>query len=442
VSFALGTDTAGSGRVPAALNNIVGLKPSLGALSASGVVPACRTLDTISVFGLTVPDAWAAFRAACAFDSSDAYSRALPAPPLGAVPPVLTVAVPDAATREFFGDAAQAASFDEALFQLSALGARIVEIDFAPFFDVARMLYEGAWVAERMTVVEDLMRETPEALHPVTARIIGAADSLSAADAFRGIYRLAELRRRAEALMDGADLLCVPSIPTFYSRADLEADPVGPNSRLGTYTNFVNLMDLCGIAVPTGPRPDGRPGSVTLLARSGQDMLAAAMGEALHARAAPRLGATGHRLPAAPLLQGTLGPGETVVALVGAHMAGLPLNHQITAPGGRFVAATQTAAEYRLFALAGGPPARPGLLRVTDGGAPIAVELWALPTEAMGVLLSQIPSPLGLGRVRLADGREVTGFLVEAAGLDGAEEITAHGGWRAFLADRTERAGG
>ncbi len=442
VSFALGTDTAGSGRVPAALNNIVGLKPSLGALSASGVVPACRTLDTISVFGLTVPDAWAAFRAACAFDSSDAYSRALPAPPLGAPPPVLTVAVPDAATREFFGDAAQAASFDEALSLLSALGARIVEIDFAPFFDVARMLYEGAWVAERMTVVEDLMRKTPEALHPVTARIIGAADSLSAADAFRGIYRLAELRRRAEALMDGADLLCVPSIPTFYSRADLEADPVGPNSRLGTYTNFVNLMDLCGIAVPTGPRPDGRPGSVTLLARSGQDMLAAAIGEALHARAAPRLGATGHRLPAAPLLQGTLGPGETVVALVGAHMAGLPLNHQITAPGGRFVTATQTAAEYRLFALAGGPPARPGLLRVTDGGAPIAVELWALPTEAMGVLLSQIPSPLGLGRVRLADGREVTGFLVEAAGLDGAEEITAHGGWRAFLADRTERAGG
>jgi allophanate hydrolase len=422
--------------VPAALNNIVGLKPSLGALSASGVVPACRTLDTISVFGLTVPDAWAVFRVACAFDSADAYSRALPAPPLGAPPPVLAVAVPDAATREFFGDAAQAASFDAALAQLTALGARIVEIDFAPFFDVARMLYEGAWVAERMTVVEDLMRRAPDALHPVTARIIGAADTLTAADAFRGIYRLAELRRRAEALMAEADLLCVPSIPTFYSLADLEADPVGPNSRLGTYTNFVNLMDLCGIAVPTAPRSDGRPGSVTLLARSGQDQLAAAMGRALHAASAPSLGGTGHRLPAAAP-QETIDAGETVVALVGAHMAGLPLNHQITELGGRFLEATWTAAEYRLFALAGGPPARPGLLRVTEDGAPIDVELWALPTGAMGALLAQVPSPLGLGRVRLADGRGVTGFLVEAAGLEGAKDITDHGGWRAFLAGRT-----
>ena len=432
VSFALGTDTAGSGRVPAALNNIVGLKPSLGALSASGVVPACRTLDTISVFALTVPDAWAAFRAACAFDAADAYSRSLPAPPLAAPPPVVTVGVPDAESRAFFGDTAQAESFEAALARLGTLGARIVPIDFAPFFDVARMLYEGAWVAERMTVVEDLMRRDPGALHPVTAKIIGAADSLSAADAFRGIYRLAELRRRAEALMAGADLLCVPSIPTFYGLADLEADPVGPNSRLGTYTNFVNLMDLCGIAVPTGPRRDGRPGSVTLLARAGQDAAAAALGLVLHAEAAPRLGATGHALPPAPRPLPAAGPGETAVALVGAHMSGLPLNGRITALGGRFLQEARTAPEYRLHALAGGPPARPGLLRVSEGGASIAVELWAMTAPALGALLAEIPSPLGLGCVRLEDGRTVTGFLVEAAGLGGATDITAHGGWRAY----------
>jgi len=433
VSFALGTDTAGSGRTPAALNNIVGLKPSLGALSATGVVPACRTLDTVSVFALTVQDAWTAFRAACAFDEADAFSRVLPAPPLGAPPPVVTIAVPDGRSREFFGDAVQAASFEAALSRLGTLGARIVEIDFTPFYDVAKMLYEGAWVAERMTVVEDLMRRDPSALHPVTARIIGAADGMSAADAFRGIYRLAELRRRAEALMAGADLLCVPTIPTFYGLADLEADPIGPNSRLGTYTNFVNLMDLCGIATPTSPRSDGRPGSVTLLARSGQDALAAGLAQALHAGGGGRLGATEHPVPAASPARAAPLPGESAIALVGAHMSGLPLNHQITSLGGRFLEAVGTAPDYRLFALAGGPPARPGLLRIARDGASVAVELWALPVAAVGALLAQVPSPLGFGRVRLIDGRTVVGFLVEPAGLEGAEDITVFGGWRAWL---------
>lgn len=433
VSFALGTDTAGSGRVPAALNNIVGLKPSLGALSATGVVPACRTLDTISIFALTVPDAWTTFRVACSPDAADAFSRRLPAPPLSLPPPVFTVAVPDAGSREFFGDAAQAASFEVSLARLEDLGGQILEIDFAPFYDVARMLYDGAWVAERMTVVEELMRRNPSALHPVTARIIGAADTLSAADAFRGIYRLAHLRRQAEALMAEADLLCVPTIPTFYGVADLEVDPVGPNSRLGTYTNFVNLMDMCGIAVPTGPRSDGRPGSTTILARSGQDALAAGLARALQAAAKAPMGATGQPLPAAALPPATPLPGEIAVALVGAHMAGLLLNPQITGLGGRFLEATETASCYRLFALADGPPARPGLLRVAADGAPIAVELWSLPAESIGALLAQIPSPLGLGRVCLVDGRNVVGFLAEAAGLDDAEDITGYGGWRAYL---------
>ena len=433
VSFALGTDTAGSGRVPAALNNIVGLKPSLGALSASGVVPACRTLDTISIFALTVPDAYRAFAVAAKFDRTDAYARRLAAPPLAPPPPKVRIGVPDAATRLFFGDSAQAAAFSSALERLAARGATITEIDFTPFYQVARMLYEGAWVAERMTVVQDLMRRDPAALHPVTAGIIGAADKLSAADAFRGMYRLADLRRKAEPLLDSIDLLCVPTIPTFYTLADLAADPVTPNSRLGTYTNFVNLMDLCGIAVPTGPRSDGRPGSVTFLAKAGQDALAAALGQMMHQDAAPRLGATTATLPPAPPNDTSIQADETIIAVVGAHMSGLPLNHQLVSRGGRFLAATATKACYRLYALSGGPPARPGLLRVADQGCAIELELWSLPTAALGSFLAGIPAPLGLGKVRLADGRMVTGFLVEAAGLDGADDISAHGGWRAWL---------
>ena len=297
VSFSLGTDTAGSGRVPAALNNIVGLKPSLGALSGSGMVPACRTLDTISIFALTVGDAWTAFRAAAAYDDADPWSRAMPAPVLAPVSGGLRVGVPDAASIEFFGDTAQAAAFAAAVQGLRDHGATVQEVDFTPFYDVARMLYEGAWVAERMAAVEPLFRAKPGAFHPVTAQIIGTADRLSAADAFRGIYRLAALKRVAETAMAGLDLLAVPTIPTFYTLADLEADPIGPNSRLGTYTNFVNLLDLCGIAVPTGPRADGRPGSLTLLARAGQDALTAALAAEVHRRAAPIMGSTGHPLP-------------------------------------------------------------------------------------------------------------------------------------------------
>ncbi|WP_102223027.1 allophanate hydrolase [Acidimangrovimonas sediminis] len=433
VSFALGTDTAGSGRVPAALNNIVGLKPSLGALSSTGVVPACRTLDTISVFALTVADAWAVTRAAAVYDAADAYARPLCAPPMGAVPPGIAIGVPDARSRIFFGDTAQAESFAAGLGRLKALGARIEEVDFTPFYDVAEMLYEGAWVAERMTVAEDLMRRKPEALHPVTRQIIGAAEGLSAADAFRGIYRLAELKRVVEPVLSRFDMLCVPTIPTFYTLDDLEADPVGPNSRLGTYTNFVNLLDLCGLAVPTGPRVDGRPGSLTLLGRAGGDAALATLGAALQAAGGARLGATGLPQPAAPEPRPAAMPGEMVIAAVGAHMSGLPLNHQLTDRGGRYLETTETAPEYRLSLLAGGPPLRPGLLRVAEGGAAIALELWALPLAEVGSFLVGIPSPLGLGTVVLADGRKVQGFLVEAAGLTGAQDITRHGGWRGYL---------
>ena len=432
VTFALGTDTAGSGRVPAALNNIVGLKPTLGALSNSGVVPACRTLDTISIFARTVTDAWTAFQAANQYDGEDAFARKCAAPSLTTPPPVIRVGVPDADTREFFGDEVQAASFDAALNDLSQIGAEIIELDFKPFYQVAEMLYEGAWVAERLSVIDDLLAKTPEAVHPVTRQIISGGTSLTAVDAFRGIYRLAELKRRAEPLLDQVDMLCVPTIPTFYSVKDLEADPVGPNSRLGTYTNFVNLMDMCGIATPCGVREDGRPGSVTLLASAGRDAVIASLANALQQKLDSPLGASDNTLYTRPILSASPHPGEVAIGVVGAHMSGLPLNQELTFRGGRFLFAGETTPDYKLYALAEGSPARPGMVRTEDGAA-IPLEVWALPAEGFGDFVAGIPQPLSIGTINLKDGSTVKGFLCEAAGLDGAEDITNSGGWRSYL---------
>ncbi len=434
VSFSLGTDTAGSGRVPAALNNIVGLKPSLGALSASGVVPACRTLDTISIFALTVPDAFKVFRAAAKFDKADAYSRRFDFLPLTASQPGLIVAVPDANSLEFFGDDIQAASFAASLDEMRNLGCTVTEIDFTPFFEVAKMLYEGAWVAERMSVIDGLMKETPEAVHPVTRKVVGMADGLTAVDAFRGIYRLAELTRAAEPALAAVDLLCVPTIPTFYTVRDLDADPIGPNSRFGTYTNFVNLMDMCGIAVPTRPRSDGRPGSVTLLAKSGEDALIAGLAAQLHMVCNPEMGATrmhaaNHDLPN----QYEPTDGEMEIAVVGAHMSGLPLNHELTNRGARLLNATTTSPDYRLYALPGGPPARPGLICDNENGAKIDIEIWAMPKSEIGQFMSGIPAPLSIGTLKAADGHLVKGFLVEHMAIAASEDVTDYGGWRAYL---------
>ncbi|APX25945.1 allophanate hydrolase (plasmid) [Salipiger profundus] len=293
VSFALGTDTAGSGRVPAALNNIVGLKPTLGSLSASGSVPACRSVETISVFGLTVADAYRAYRVAAIFDPADSYAKRVETRALGQPPSGLRIGVPDAATLKTFGDTVQEDSFHASLALLEDAGHRIVQMDFSPFYDVAEMLYEGAWVAERHSVIEELLERDPEAVLPVTRQIICKAEQLSATDAFRGFYRLKDLARKVEGPLSDIDILCVPTIPTFYTVTDLERDPVGPNSNLGTYTNFVNLLDMCGLAVPVPPRTDGRPGSVTLLGAAGEDARLAEVALALESAGTRSLGATG-----------------------------------------------------------------------------------------------------------------------------------------------------
>jgi allophanate hydrolase len=430
-AFALGTDTAGSGRVPAALNGIVGLKPSLGALSGTGMVPACRTLDTISVFAMTVADAWRVLEAAAGYDGADAYSRAVELKPVCLPSAGLTVGVPSAASLETFGDDVQAAAFRRAVDALRERGFVVVELDFASFYEVARMLYEGAWLAERVAAVGDRLTNAPETLHPTTRAVLEPGLKLSAVDAFRGMYRLKERERACRQLLAEVDVLAVPTIPTFVTMEEIASDPIGPNSRLGTYTNFVNLLDMCGIAVPTGPRSDGRPGSVTLLAPAGQDALCAAVGTLLEAGPP---GATGWTRTVSNLPDVASRGDEIAIAVCGAHMSGLPLNHELTSRGGRLLHATRTAPEYALYALSGGPPFRPGLVRRGNGGASIDLEVWLLPATQMGSFIAVIPAPLSIGTIQLEDGGTVKGFLCEAFGLSGSTDITASGGWRSWLA--------
>lgn len=434
VPLALGTDTAGSGRVPAALNNIVGLKPTLGALSASGVVPACRSIETISIFALTVTDAYTAYEVCCAYDPQDAFSRPVTALPLTSPETAPVIGIPSADSIKFLGDAVQAKSFYATVALIKASGAEVREIDFSPFYAVAHMLYEGAWVAERYTVIEELLARDPDAIYPVTKQIICKAESLSAADAFKGIYRLKELARIAEPALAGLDILCVPTIPKFHTVAELEADPVTPNSNFGIYTNFVNLLDMCGIAVPTPEREDGRPGSVTLLASHGKDAEIAVVARSIEAAGERNLGATDWAFETAPSLP-KRDPDCLKVAVCGAHMTGLPLNSQLVERGATFVGATRTSDAYRFYALAGGPPLRPGLVRGAAGsGAQIAVEIWDLPLAEVGRFLNGIPAPLGLGSIELEDGTMVCGFVCEAIGAEGAKDITSIGDWREFLA--------
>ncbi len=328
VSFALGTDTAGSGRIPAGLNNIVGLKPSVGALSTTGVVPACRTLDCVSIFALTADDAWKVFSVAAKYDETDAYSKVVPATGFGSMPPVLTIGVPAKADLQFFGDTIMEAAYGDALSMLAKLGHRIVEVPFGEFYKVANLLYEGAWVAERYAAVKDFFDSRQDSFHPVTRRIYGGARSLSAADAFTGFYALQAFKKTLAPLIASVDIFCVPTAPTHYTVADLDAEPIRENSRLGTYTNFVNLLDMCGIAVPTGTRADGLPASVTLLAPFGRDGLTASLARDLHRASGLPLGATGWPLPVSVEIPATAARDDLIdIVVVGAHLSGMPLNH-------------------------------------------------------------------------------------------------------------------
>lgn len=439
VSFALGTDTAGSGRIPAGLNNIVGLKPSLGAISGRGMVPACRTLDTISIFALTVDDAWSVFETVAGADARYPWSRPVAPASLSAAPARMRIGVPREEDLDFFGDGAAERAWRAALGVAESIGASFVPVDMRPFREVARLLYEGPWVAERHAATRDFLGKHSDEMLPVTRGIIEGALKFSATDAFAAIYELARLKHETRAVLASFDALFVPTLPLIPKVADLSADPLTPNARLGSFTNFVNLLDLAALAVPSPMREDGLPAGATLIARRGSDATLASLGRVLHQKADLTMGATGARPP--PLAKLSPTPDEMIeIVVMGAHLSGMPLNQELTSLGAVFRGATKTAPSYRLYALAGGSPQRPGLLRVTKHeGAEIAVEIWALAPDAFGRFVAGVPAPLSIGTIRLADGSAAKGFLVEAEGLAGAVDISHFGGWRAY-AMRTEVA--
>jgi len=433
VSFSLGTDTAGSGRVPAAFNNIVGLKPSRGLLSTRGVVPACRSLDCVSIFALSTEDAGAVFHQAAVFDARDPYSRALmPSDPVVAGAP-FTFAAPRAADLAFFGDSEAERLFNEAVTRLEELGGRARRIDFAPFREVAGLLYDGPWVAERTAAVGRFVEANLKQVDPTVGDIIMGGRSRHAVETFEAFHKLQALTRKIASIMAEIDVLIVPTAPTTYRVDEVMADPLRLNSRLGTYTNFMNLADMAGIAVPAGLGANGLPFGITLAAP--------AFREARLMELATRVHTALDLAPGGPQLRAKAEDGAFIeLAVVGAHMSGLPLNHELTSRGGMFVERTKTAPAYRFYALAGGPPFRPGLLRVADGGAAIELEVWRLPRAAFGDFMAGVPAPLCIGTLELASGRRVKGFLCEPAGLEGAEEITRFAGWRRFMASRQAAA--
>jgi allophanate hydrolase len=395
------------------------------------------------VFTLTVDDAFATLTCMAGPDRADPFSRSYA---LGAPGPIATgrkLGVPMPGQRIFFGDRRSATAYEKVVARCADLGIAVVEIDIEPFYETARLLYEGPWVAERYITMRSLIASSPESMHPVTREIVLAGARPSAVDAFAAFYQLEDLRRVSDHVFRQVDALILPTIPTAYTVEQVLADPVQLNSRLGTYTNFVNLLDLCGLAVPAAMHNDGTPFGVTLLAPAGSDAMLASIGRVLHADTGLPLGALGcaqprlAQLPAVPLAD------EIAIAVVGAHLSGMPLNGELRALGGRLLEMTTTAPDYRLYALAGTNPPKPGLLRIAEGeGTPIAVEVWAVSTNAFGRFVAAVPAPLSIGTITLADGRSAKGFLVEAQAVAGGCDISEFGGWRAFMAEKQRAVGG
>jgi len=421
VKFALGTDTAGSGRVPAAFNNLVGLKPTRGLLSTAGVVPACRSLDCVSIFASDAAFAERVWRVAQGFDPSDPFSRTA-RPGEGAapwLPSTFRFGVPSDEDLEFFGDPDNPALYRETIARFEAIGGTCVTIDFAPFREAAALLYSGPWVAERYAAVGEFVDAHVDAVHPVVAQIVHASASKTAAEAYRGLYRLEELKMAAAAQWAGIDVMLLPTAGTIYTTAAVEADPIRLNTNLGYYTNFVNLMDLAAVAVPAGFRRDGLPFGVSLIGPAFSDA-------ALLALASRLVGTT---------LTGGDAPGCIHVAVVGAHLTGQPLNKQLTERGARLVQSRRTSPHYRFYALANTTPAKPGLVRDPGFDGPgVAVEIWAVPSHHFGSFVAGVPPPLGIGSVQLDTGEWVKGFICEPAAIAGATEITVYGGWTNYLA--------
>ena len=419
VPFALGTDTAGSGRVPAAFNHLIGYKPSKGRWSTRGLVPACRTLDCISVFTHDTTDARLVDGVVAGFDPKDPYSRALPERLLEPH----RIGVPMPGQRNWFGDAASQRLYEKALAVL-AERATLIELDIGYLQEAAALLYNGPWVAERTAALRDLLERDPDAIDPTVRKVVEPGAEISAVAAFEGHYQLAALQREAEAMWERVDMLAFPTTGTIYRIAELLAEPVALNSNLGFYTNFVNLLDMAAVAVPAGQRDNGTGFGITLIGPAGSD-------SGLLEAAEDYCAAAG--LPATPALD-LEGKMETVkLAVVGAHLKDMPLHWQLTSRHATFVGSYQTAATYRLYAMADSIPPKPALVHSDDGGA-IAVEVYELDVGAFGSFVSEVPAPLAIGTVTLEDGSTVKGFVAEPRATVCAEDITALGGWRAYIA--------
>lgn len=418
VAFALGTDTAGSGRVPAAFNHLVGLKPSKGRWSTQGLVPACRSIDCITVFTDQLADAQLVDSVVAGFDAADPFSRPLTDVPITGQ----RIGVPRPEQRVFFGDLQAEELYQRALAVLGQTH-ELVEVDIAPLLEAAQLLYGGPWVAERTAAVESLLRDNPEAIDPTVRSILEPGLAMSAVETWNGIYRLASLARHAEALWGEVDALAFPTTGTTYRVAELEVAPVALNSNLGRYTNFVNLLDMAAVAVPAGARHNGTGFGITLIGPAHSDLALIAMAQDYLAAA---------ELPPLPPLD--LGDHMDTVklAVVGAHLEGMPLHWQLTSRNAKFVGAFTTAPTYRLYAMADSVPPKPALVHSAEGGE-IALEVYELGLAEFGSFVAEVPPPLAIGTVTLADGTSVKGFVAEPRALDGAEDITHLGGWRAYI---------
>jgi len=432
--FALGTDTAGSGRVPAGLNNIVGLKPSRGLISARGVVPAAQAVDCVSIFATTVARAAEVLAEVIGYDPQDPYSRQLPLANTP-FPEHFRFGIP--ASPEFHGDAAAQLAFGEAIGRLESMGGVAVPVNFTVFSACAEMLYGSALVAHRYAAIRSFFDAHEDELVEPVRSIIGAGRAYSAADLVEAETQMAALAHQAAPLWRDIDLLVVPTSPTHHTIERMQADPVSLNSQLGTYTNFVNLLDYAALSVPSCIRADGLPFGITLIGRCGSDWQLADLGQRYHHATGLTQGATGLALPAARPIAGLdATPIPTVrVAVVGAHLSGMPLNGQLTERGARLVSRTHTTPMYRLYALPDTTPPKPGLLRVGPGeGERIEIEIWDMPLPHYGSFVALVPPPLSIGSVQVADGSTVQGFLCEPIALKGATDITHLGGWRAYIA--------
>ncbi|MDU0353948.1 allophanate hydrolase [Paraglaciecola aquimarina] len=436
VSFALGTDTAGSGRVPACFNNLVGLKPSKGLLSTTGVVPACRSLDCVSIFSLTAEDAQTVFAVAAKFDDSDGFARQNPLTNQGAVnfPAKFTFAVPLASQLAFFGSDQYQTAYQDAIKQLEAIGGSKVEVDFAPLLDAAKLLYEGPWVAERYVATEDIISNKPEAMMDVTRTIISAGDKPKATDAFNALYKLQDLKQLADKLMADVDVFMSPTAGRHFTLAEIAEEPILRNSQLGYYTNFMNLLDFAAIAVPTSFTAENMPFGVTLFGPAMTDQKLLTLATRLRQHNQLPLGATKIAYQAtASSLAPSAGYIDVVVA--GAHLSGMPLNWQLTERGAIFKSINKTSANYQMYAVTGAVE-RPALIRTSDNGCAFEVEVWSMPISEFGSFVQGIAAPLGIGQVELETGDILTGFIAEGYAAEIGTDISEFGGWRGYCAAR------